>query len=217
MQGYHRHHRCPHTHLHRLWRAGCIHSNRPVPGDGIHVACDCDGGIRGSDIPVCAHCALLFRHLQTHCVVHWRTRHGFQRRQAGRRPSVSYHLCCLLADWITHRCLPLPLLCPTAITACSTPLPSPLPPNLGPNEAGYTSILTLTCSLVASSTLNEAFWQRVWASENRTALYRGAALGFTTITLIVFLSGFGGWLAFAGGYITPGVTNPNLYLMQVGG
>jgi len=97
---------------------------------------------------------------------------------------------------------------------CRHPIPNPLPENLGPNFYGYISIFTLITSLVASTTLNEAFWQRVWASESSATLHKGAALGFAAIVLLVFLSGFGGWLAFAGGLATFD-TNPNVYLMQV--
>ena len=69
-------------------------------------------------------------------------------------------------------------------------------------------------SLIASSMLNEGFWQRVWASADRRTLHAGAGLGFTAIVLVIFLSGFGGWLAHAAGLIGA-TTNKNLYLMQV--
>jgi hypothetical protein len=62
---------------------------------------------------------------------------------------------------------------------------------------------------------SEAVWQRVWASANKRALYGGAVLGCSAIILLVFLSGFGGWLAFATGRAVYGETNPNTYLMQV--
>ncbi|KAF8059372.1 Selenoo [Scenedesmus sp. PABB004] len=93
-------------------------------------------------------------------------------------------------------------------------LPSPLPAELGPNREGYLSIFTLPASLIASTMLNEAFWQRVWASADRRALLGGGGIGFCAIVVLIFLSGFGGWLALAGGYVGPG-TNPNLYLMQI--
>lgn len=95
------------------------------------------------------------------------------------------------------------------------PIPHPLPPEYGPNAAGYLAIFTLTVSLISSTFFSEAVWQRVWASCSRRALYGGAALGCATIVLVVFLSGFGGWLAFVGGLAEYGVTNPNVYLMQV--
>jgi hypothetical protein len=56
-------------------------------------------------------------------------------------------------------------------------------------------------------------WQRVWASHSRRALHGGAAIGCTAIVLLVFLSGFGGWLSLVGGYATP-ESNQNLILMQ---
>lgn len=95
-----------------------------------------------------------------------------------------------------------------------TPLPSPLPENLGPNVAGYVSIFTLMTSLIASTMMNESFWQRVWASQNRRQLHLGGAVGYVAIVCLVFLSGFGGWLAFAGGYVSD-ATNANLYLVQI--
>lgn len=63
--------------------------------------------------------------------------------------------------------------------------------------------------------LNEGFWQRVWASADRKTLHRGAGLGFFVVVFIIFLSGFGGWLALSAGLVTE-QTNPNVILMQVG-
>lgn len=98
------------------------------------------------------------------------------------------------------------------------PIPSPLPEGMGPNFFGYIAIFTLTVSLISSTMFSEAVWQRVWASATPRALYGGAAVGFVSITLIVFLSGFGGWLAFVWGYASfEAGTNPNTYLMQVRG
>lgn len=98
---------------------------------------------------------------------------------------------------------------------CRYPIPNPLPANLGPNFAGWISFFVLPCSLIASCMLNEGFWQRVWASADRRTLHRGAGLGFGVVVFVIFLSGFGGWLALAAGLIDE-KTNPNVYLMQVG-
>jgi hypothetical protein len=96
------------------------------------------------------------------------------------------------------------------------PIPNPLPADLGPNFFGYIAIFTLTVSLISSTMFSEAVWQRVWASATPRALYGGAFVGFVSITIIVFLSGFGGWLAFIWGYASfEAGTNPNVYLMQV--
>jgi hypothetical protein len=46
------------------------------------------------------------------------------------------------------------------------------------------------------------------------SLRAGAGIGFGAIVLVIFLSGFGGWLAYAAGLINDS-TNKNLYLMQV--
>ncbi|WIA37348.1 hypothetical protein OEZ86_014277 [Tetradesmus obliquus] len=103
-----------------------------------------------------------------------------------------------------------------AVTYRQQPIPSPLPEGMGPNFFGYIAIFTLTVSLISSTMFSEAVWQRVWASATPRALYGGAAVGFVSITLIVFLSGFGGWLAFVWGYASfEAGTNPNTYLMQL--
>jgi hypothetical protein len=87
---------------------------------------------------------------------------------------------------------------------------------MGPNFYGYIAIFTLTVSLISSTMFSEAVWQRVWASATPRALYGGAVVGFVSITIVVFLSGFGGWLAFVWGYASfEAGTNPNTYLMQV--
>jgi hypothetical protein len=79
---------------------------------------------------------------------------------------------------------------------------------------GWVSWFTLPTSLIASCMLNEGFWQRVWASADRKTLHRGAGLGFGVVVFVIFLSGFGGWLALSAGLVTE-TTNPNVYLMQV--
>jgi hypothetical protein len=89
---------------------------------------------------------------------------------------------------------------------------------MGPNFFGYIAIFTLTVSLISSTMFSEAVWQRVWASATPRALYGGAVVGCVSITCIVFLSGFGGWLAFVWGYASfEAGTNPNIYLLQVSG
>jgi hypothetical protein len=57
-------------------------------------------------------------------------------------------------------------------------------------------------------------WQRVWASADKKTLYGGAVIGFALSTTLVFVIGFGGWLALVGGLVTE-ATNPNLYFFQV--
>jgi hypothetical protein len=76
------------------------------------------------------------------------------------------------------------------------------------------SIFTLGASLVASTIFSEAMWQRVWASESKKTLYGGAIIGFCLSTTLIFIVGFGGWLALVGG-LADDKTNPNLYFFQV--
>jgi hypothetical protein len=97
---------------------------------------------------------------------------------------------------------------------CRKPIPSPLPDPLGAVEAGYIAIFTLTISLISSTMFSEAMWQRVWASASKRALYGGATIGCISVILLVFLSGFGGWLSLVGGLAGPD-TNQNLILMQI--
>lgn len=101
-----------------------------------------------------------------------------------------------------------------AVLTCRKPIEFPLPDPLGPVFAGYIAIFTLTVSLISSTFFSEAMWQRVWASASQTALYGGAAIGCTAVIVLVFLSGFGGWLSLVGGLAGP-ETNQNLILMQL--
>jgi len=98
---------------------------------------------------------------------------------------ASIALAVVLVGWVgaTHR----------------APLQRPLPPELGPNVYGYTSIFTLSLSLVASTVFSEAVWQRVWASSSRRALRAGAGIGAALVTCVVAVSGIGGWLALGSG------------------
>lgn len=97
---------------------------------------------------------------------------------------------------------------------CRKPIQFPVPDPLGAVEAGYIAIFTLTISLISSTMFSEAMWQRVWASADKRALYGGAAIGCVAVIILVFLSGFGGWLALVGGLAGPH-TNQNLILMQI--
>lgn len=80
---------------------------------------------------------------------------------------------------------------------------------LGPNIAGYGTIFSLPCSLMASTVFSEALWQKVWASKDRKSLVFGGTVGFITVTAAVFLFGFGGWIASWAGLINKN-TNQNL-------
>ena len=82
-----------------------------------------------------------------------------------------------------------------------TELP-PLPPYLALNEAGLGSIVTLGISFASTGIFNDAYWQRVWSSENDKALKTGAVSAFLMVTLVVFTFGFGGFLASWAGYVT---------------
>ncbi|MEW5319668.1 MAG: hypothetical protein WDW38_010808 [Sanguina aurantia] len=85
---------------------------------------------------------------------------------------------------------------------------------LGPNVAGYGTIFSLPCSLMAATVFSEALWQKVWASKDRQSLVFGGTLGFVMVTTAVFLFGFGGWLSAWAGLVNKN-TNQNLFLFQV--
>lgn len=97
----------------------------------------------------------------------------------------------------------------------------PLPENFGGNEGlganfyGYSSILTLPVSLIAATAFSEQVWQRVWASESERTLQIGGWIGFTSVTVFVFLAGFYGYLAAWAGLIDFDNTNINVYMFQV--
>jgi hypothetical protein len=82
-----------------------------------------------------------------------------------------------------------------------------------PNEAGYSAIFVMPCSLMAATVFSEAIWQRVWASEDKKALRFGASVGCVGIIAVVFLLGFSGILATWANRVP---MNYNLYLFQVG-
>ncbi len=123
---------------------------------------------------------------------------------------------CQSIPWVHH---PLPgslILSLLPHLPCRYPIPDPLPSyaagdafDLGPNEPGWTSLFTLSVSLLAATVFSEAMWQRVWASESKPTLRKGALIGCCLTIVVIFLSGFGGWLAMAGGLATAD-TNPNL-------
>eukprot|EP00906_Rhabdomonas_costata_P014054 RCo020155 len=85
---------------------------------------------------------------------------------------------------------------------------------VGYDIAGYSSIMSMPSSMVAATIYSEAFWSRVWASEDRRALRNGALLGCGSLVVAIFLLGFGGWLACWAGLVDWD-TDPNLYLLQV--
>lgn len=92
--------------------------------------------------------------------------------------------------------------------------PKSIPEALGANSNGYSAIYSMPCSLMASTVFSEAMWQKVWASESRSAVVFGGVVGGIMTTLAVFLLGFAAWLAAAVGWIGES-TNPNLYMFQM--
>jgi hypothetical protein len=86
-----------------------------------------------------------------------------------------------------------------------------LPNYLALNENGIGSIITLGLSFPAVSMFNDAYWQRVWSSEDEAALKKGAFAAFFMIAIVIFIFGFGGFLAAWAGY----VTDPNFAFFEM--
>ena len=85
---------------------------------------------------------------------------------------------------------------------------------LGVNKYGYSAIFSMPVSLIASTVFSEAMWQKVWASKDRKSMVGGGFLASVFVMLIVFIIGFGGWLAAWAGYVNYN-TNGNLFVFQV--
>ncbi|KAK9917023.1 hypothetical protein WJX75_000095 [Coccomyxa subellipsoidea] len=83
------------------------------------------------------------------------------------------------------------------------PLPRPLPDNLAINNEGLSSIAVMPISLFSASVFSEAIWQRCWASASDAKLRIGAIWGAAQVTVIVFIFGFGGFLAVWSGLWQP--------------
>lgn len=103
------------------------------------------------------------------------------------------------------------------------PLPLPLPnegcesnwmPCLGPSTLGWTTFFVYPVSLTAATFYSEAFWQRIWASEDRTAIVRGAWMSCLIIIPVIFLFGFFGFLGVWSGKVTAD-TDFNVYMFQI--
>ena len=86
-----------------------------------------------------------------------------------------------------------------AITYRPSYLP-PLPPYLGINQRGIGSFLANGLPFLSTAVFNDAYWQRVWSSENDSSLWKGSILACFLISIIVFTFGFFGFLASWAGY-----------------
>eukprot|EP00850_Spirogloea_muscicola_P006407 SM000030S11416 [mRNA] locus=s30:496242:502221:- [translate_table: standard] len=83
------------------------------------------------------------------------------------------------------------------------PLDQPLGYLNWENYSGLSSIAVLPISLISSTIYSEAMWQRCWASADNRTLMWGATLGCCAVVVVVFLSGFGGFLAVWGNVWQP--------------
>ncbi|ORY45926.1 hypothetical protein BCR33DRAFT_784050 [Rhizoclosmatium globosum] len=78
------------------------------------------------------------------------------------------------------------------------PLP-PMPEYLGATTAGWKTLATIAIPLTCATFFSDAFWQRVWSAENNRSLRLGAIVGGVAATVVVFILGFGGILAYWSG------------------
>ncbi|KAJ3031461.1 UNVERIFIED_CONTAM: Coatomer subunit zeta-1 [Siphonaria sp. JEL0065] len=85
-----------------------------------------------------------------------------------------------------------------AVTFRNEPLP-PLPEYLGATTAGWKTIATIAIPLTCATFFGEAFWQRVWSAKDNKSLKAGALIGGSLATIVVFILGFGGMLAYWSG------------------
>jgi SSS family solute:Na+ symporter len=103
------------------------------------------------------------------------------------------------------------------------PLPIPPPsegcdvggvPCLGATLVGWTTLFVYPVSLTAATLYSEVFWQRVWASENKKSLQRGAWMACAILIPVIFLFGFFGYLAMWSGLAGP-ETDPNILMFMI--
>merc|ERR1719270_2626409 len=66
-------------------------------------------------------------------------------------------------------------------------------------------------SLLSATLYSETTWQRVWASEDNSALAVASWIGAVAVSCVVFFFGFIGFLALWSGRAHLGQTNPNLF------
>lgn len=93
----------------------------------------------------------------------------------------------------------------------------PLPPMsayiAGNTYVGLSSIITMPASMFAATVFNEAMWQRAFAAETERKLLWGGVIAAVGSTLMVFICGLCGWLAFWADPTTVGAANINLYML----
>lgn len=78
-------------------------------------------------------------------------------------------------------------------------------------RAGLASLCAFPVSLFCATIFSEAMWQRCWASESKKTLMKASILGCTGVIIIVFVSGFAGWIGAWAGFFHP---NFNLQLFM---
>ncbi|TPX78661.1 hypothetical protein CcCBS67573_g00016 [Chytriomyces confervae] len=85
----------------------------------------------------------------------------------------------------------------------------PLPDYLGVTVEGWAAFATIGIPYVSLTFFNEGFWQRVWAAENSRIGKTGAWIACAMLTVVTFILGFGGTMAYWSGRATE-ESNPNL-------
>ncbi|KAI8613999.1 hypothetical protein BC830DRAFT_1243317 [Chytriomyces sp. MP71] len=84
------------------------------------------------------------------------------------------------------------------VTYAGHPL-GPLPGYLGATSLGWQTLATLMIPFICGTFYGEGFWQRIWSAEDNKALKLGAWIGGGLASVVVFILGFGGILAYWSG------------------
>ncbi|KAI9348515.1 hypothetical protein BDR26DRAFT_833871 [Obelidium mucronatum] len=96
-----------------------------------------------------------------------------------------------------------------AISFKDQPPLGPLPDYLSVNSYGWETIATISIPFICGTFYGEGFWQRVWSAKDNKSLRLGAIAGGTMATIVVFIFGFGGILAYWSGRADLASTNPS--------
>ncbi|KAJ3222636.1 hypothetical protein HDU81_009700 [Chytriomyces hyalinus] len=94
-----------------------------------------------------------------------------------------------------------------AVSFAGHPLP-PLPEYLGATTAGWQTFATLMIPFICGTFFGEGFWQRIWSAENNRSLVLGSWIGGSLASIVVFILGFGGILAYWSGRALVASVNP---------
>ncbi|KAJ3019338.1 UNVERIFIED_CONTAM: hypothetical protein HDU68_010718 [Siphonaria sp. JEL0065] len=88
------------------------------------------------------------------------------------------------------------------------PALGPLPDYLGVTAYGWETFATLAIPFICGTFYGEGFWQRVWSAKDNRSLCLGAVIGGSLASIVIFILGFGGILAYWSGRVSFDETRP---------